>query len=327
MEYKVVGRTGISVSALCMGTMPFGTDADEQTSATMFRRARDAGINFFDCADIYGAGESERILGRLVADCRDDVVLTSKVFYPTGSDVNSRGLSRRHVLRAAEASLERLGTDRLDFYFVHSFDDLTAIEQTVQALDDLQAQGKILYPAVSNWAAWQIATALGISARESLARFELVQPMYSLVRRQAETEILPLALAEQMGVITYSPLGGGLLSGKYGVGRLPDHGRLVDNARYRDRYSLDSDYTTADRFAAFAADLGTAPATLAVAWAMGHEAVTAPIVGARNLAQLELALAAIDLRLTPEQRAAVSALAPAPAPATDRTEVLTHRWT
>jgi aryl-alcohol dehydrogenase-like predicted oxidoreductase len=325
MDYMTVGSTGVRVSPLCFGTMSFGTDADEHDSATMFHRVRDAGINFFDTADLYGGGVSEEILGKLIVDCRDEVIIASKVFYPTGADVNAQGLSRRHIVRAVEASLKRLGTEWIDFYFVHAFDEQTPIEQTLRALDDLQRQGKILYSAVSNWAAWQIATALGISVRESLARFELIQPMYNLVRRQAETEILPLATAENLGVITYSPLGAGLLTGKYSGDRRPRSGRLVDNARYVDRYSLDSDYTTADRFTTFAAEIDEKPATLAVAWAMSHPAVTAPIIGARNLTQLEDSLAALEVDMTSELRDKISALSPTPAPATDRTETLKQK--
>jgi aryl-alcohol dehydrogenase-like predicted oxidoreductase len=327
MQHRTVGSTGVQVSPLCFGTMSFGSEADEQTSADMFHRVRDAGINFFDTADVYGGGRSEEILGSLVAGIRDEVVIASKVFYPTGTDVNAQGLSRRHIVAAVEASLRRLGTDRLDFYFVHSFDPLTPIEQTLRALDDLVKQGKILYPAVSNWAAWQIATAQGISAREGLARFELIEPMYNLVRRQAEVEILPLAEAEKMGVITYSPLGGGLLTGKYGAERRPDGGRLVENARYADRYGLESDLQTADAFTALAAELDLAPATLAVAWTMAHPAVTAPIIGARNLTQLEGSLAALEVEMTPELRERISTLSATPAPATDRTETLKPTWT
>ena len=327
MDYLTAGSTGVQVSPLCFGTMSFGSEADENVSAQMFGRAREAGINFFDTADVYGQGAAEQILGKLVAGSRDEVVIASKVFYPTGSDVNASGLSRRHIVRAVEASLDRLGTDRIDFYFVHAFDERTPAEVTLRALDDLQRQGKILHPAVSNWAAWQMATALGISAREHLARFELIEPMYNLVRRQAEVEILPFAQAENLGVITYSPLGAGLLTGKYGTGQRPDSGRLVDNARYADRYGLDSDFSTADRFTAFARETGVKPATLAVAWAMSHPAVTAPIIGARNLAQLEDSLAATDVELTGELREKISALAPAPAPATDRTETLKPNWT
>lgn len=322
-----MGSTGVRVSPLCLGTMSFGTEADEQTSAQMFRRCRDAGVNFFDTADVYGAGRAEQILGGLIARCRDEVVITSKVFFPTGSDVNARGLSRRHILSAVDASLTRLGTDWIDFYFAHNFDPNTPMAETIEPMDHLRRQGKILYPAVSNWAAWQTSTPLGISERNHLARFELIQPMYNLVKRQAEVELLPLARAERMGVITYSPLGGGLLTGKYGAGRRPDSGRLVDDARYATRYGSETDAAVAERFTEFARQAGARPATLAVAWVMSHPDVTAPIIGARDLSQLEDSLAAADFAMTPELREQVSLLSPAPAPATDRTETLTGNWT
>ena len=326
MEYVTVGGTGVSVSPLCFGTMSFGSEADEATSAEMFARCRDAGINFFDTANGYGAGASETILGKLIAGSRDDLVITTKVFFPTGADVNAGGLSRRHIARAVEASLRRLGTEWLDFYFVHNFDERTPIEETLRALDDLRQQGKILYPAVSNWAAWQIATALGISAREQLARFELIQPMYNLVRRQAEVEILPLAQAANLGVISYSPLGGGLLTGKYGATKRPEAGRLIESQLYIDRYSDGSDFATAEAFTEFAAEAGVAPATLAVAWVMSHPGITAPIIGARNLTQLEGSLAALEREMTPELRAEISALSATPPPANDRTETLNPNW-
>ena len=167
MEYRIVGKTGIQVSSLCFGTMSFGGNADEATSKAMFNRCREAGINFFDTANVYSMGRSEEILGECIADCRDEIVLASKVFYPTGADINAKGLSRRHIMLEVENSLRRLKTDRLDFYFVHMFDDNTPMEETLRALDDLQVQGKILYPAVSNWAAWQIAKALGIEPRSN----------------------------------------------------------------------------------------------------------------------------------------------------------------
>ena len=172
MEYRTVGKTGIFVSNLCFGTMSFGGNADAETSKSMFKYCRDTGINFFDTADVYSGGRAEEILGECIAECRNEIVLTSKVFYPTGEGVNDKGLSRRHIINAAENSLRRLKTDRIEFYFVHAFDDNTPMEETLLALDLLQKQGKILYPAVSNWAAWQIAKALGISAKEQLARFE-----------------------------------------------------------------------------------------------------------------------------------------------------------
>jgi aryl-alcohol dehydrogenase-like predicted oxidoreductase len=320
MEYRTLGRTGVQVSRLCFGTMSFGGDADEATSAAMFRRCRDAGINFFDCADVYQAGRSEEILGRAMAGERDELVITTKVHFPMGPDVNQRGLSRRHITQAVAGSLRRLATDRIDLYFVHGFDALTPIDETLRALDDLVQQGKVLYLGVSNWAAWQIAKALGISAASGLARFECIQPMYSLVKRQAEVEILPLALSEQVGVISYSPLGSGLLSGKYGRAAQPERGRLIDNQMHRTRYSDPEYLDIAERFTAHAQARGVHPATLAVAWVMAHPAITAPIIGARNLAQLEGSLAALDMALTPAWRAEISALSPEPPPATDRNE-------
>lgn len=320
MEYRLVGRTGVRVSQLCFGTMSFGDTADEAESGRLFRRCLDAGINFFDTADVYSRGRSEEILGRLMAGVRDELVIASKVFGRMGEGVNAGGLSRRHIVRAVEDSLRRLGTDRLDFYFVHQFDAATPIEETLRALDHLVERGLVLYPAVSNWAAWQIAKALGISAKEQLARFELIQPMYNLVKRQAEVEILPLALSEGLGVAPYSPLGAGLLTGKYRRDARPERGRIVEDARYRVRYGDPGYLETAERFTAFAAERGFDPVTLAVAWAGSHPAVTAPIIGARDVAQLEPSLAAAGFEMTPELRAEIAALSPAPPPAHDRTE-------
>ncbi len=326
MNGVLLGSTGVEVSPLCFGTMSFGGDADEATSAAMYARVRDKGITFFDCANVYAGGKSEEILGRLISGSRDEVVITSKVAGQAGPGANDQGLSRRHIMLAVEASLRRLQTDRIDVYFVHQIDPRTPIDQTVRALDDLVSQGKILYPAVSNWAAWQIATALGISAREALARFEVIQPMYNLVKRQAEVEILPLARAEGMGVISYSPLGGGLLTGKYGTSSRPDSGRLVENERYADRYAKTSDYETAEAFTALAAEVGHSPASLAVAWVMANPAVTAPIIGARNLEQLDSSLAALDIDMTPELYDRITATSTTPPPANDRAEMQTGKW-
>ncbi len=320
MDYRTVGRTGVKVSNLCFGTMSFGDTADEPESAKMFERCLDTGINFFDTANVYARGRSEEILGRLMKGRRDELVVTSKVFGKMGEDVNARGLSRRHIVQAVEASLKRLQTDRLDFYFVHQFDADTPMEETLRALDTLVERGLILYPAVSNWAAWQIVKALGTAAREGLARFELVQPMYNLVKRQAEVEILPLARSETLGVIPYSPLGGGLLTGKYSTKGKPEQGRLVDNKMYTKRYGEDVYFEVAEKFTAYAEEKGVHPVTLAVAWVAAHPAVTAPIIGARNVAQLEPSLAAAGFDMTPEMRAEVSALSPEPPPAHDRSE-------
>ncbi|MEM7344649.1 MAG: aldo/keto reductase, partial [Chloroflexota bacterium] len=219
---------------------------------------------------------------------------------------------------------KRLNTDRLDLYFVHRFDDDTPVAETLRALDDLVRQGKILYPAVSNYAAWQVTKALGISAREGWARFECLQPMYNLAKRQAEVELLPMAQSENLGVIPYSPLGGGLLTGKYGIEKRPDSGRLLENDMYIHRYRENIVYEVAENFTAFANDHGYNPVSLAVAWVGSHPAVTAPIIGARSLTQLEGSLASVDIDMTPELRAQVSALSPTPPPATDRNEEVTE---
>jgi len=304
--------------------MSFGGEADEETSAAMFHRCREVGVNFFDCADVYQHGRAEEILGKLIAPCRDEVVLTSKVYFPMGAGVNARGATRYHILRAVEGSLKRLGTDRIDVYFIHRFDDFTPLEETLRTLDDLVTQGKILYPAASNFAAWQVAKALGISAKAGWAPFAVLQPMYNLVKRQAEVELLPMALSEGLGVIPYSPLGGGLLSGKYGVARRPEQGRLVSNTMYQTRYHEGWMTQVAEDFTAFAQARGYHPVSLAVAWVGGHPAVTAPIIGARNLTQLEDSLGALKVAMTPELRAEIGALSPEPPPATDRNEERTQ---
>jgi len=320
MQYRNLGRTGVKVSQLCFGTMSFGDIADEAESAKMFNRCRDIGINFFDCANVYAGGRSEEILGDLIADCRDELVITSKFASQAGKDINQRGSSRRHIQLAVEDSLRRLKTDRIDVYFAHHYDTNTPVEETLRALDDLVHQGKILYPAVSNWSAWQIMKAQGIAKYEGLARIECIQPMYNLVKRQAEVEILPLAANEEIGVIPYSPLGGGLLTGKYSPTEKPDSGRLVENHMYAKRYGVDDYYQTALDFTAHANENGYQPATLAVAWVMANPAITAPIIGARNLEQLEGSLAAVDVDMTPEWYAQISALSYTPPPANDRLE-------
>ncbi len=320
MNYKLLGKTGVQVSELCFGTMSFGGDADQEMSELLYRRTREAGINFYDCANTYSGGKAEELLGKFMAAERDQLVITSKVYFPTGSDVNQRGASRRNILLQVEKSLQRLGTDRIDVYFIHHFDELTPLEETARALDDLVKQGKILYPAVSNFAAWQIMKALGISEREHLAGFQIVQPMYNLVKRQAEVEILPMALSEGLGVIPYSPLGGGLLTGKYGAAPEGVSGRLVENKMYNTRFGEGWMFETAQKFAQFAQAGGYDPAALAVAWVAAHPAVTAPIIGARNVEQLQGSLMSVDIDMTAELYERISYLSPQPDLATDRSE-------
>lgn len=318
MKYEFLGRTGVRVSRLAMGTMGFGPD--READAAVFDACIGAGINVFDCADVYHGGESEVRLGELMAPLRDSLVITSKAYFPTGAGPNDRGTSRFHLVRAVESSLRRLGTDRIDVYFLHRFDDATAMDETLRAVEDLVRQGKILYPAVSNFAAWQAQRALGVAALHDWQPIVALQPMYNLVKRQAEVELLPMAQANDLAVFPYSPLGGGLLTGKYTTDLRPDVGRLVDNAMYGERYKQPSNYEIAGAFTALSGELGHHPVTLAIAWVASHPGVTAPLIGARDVSQLGPALAAADLDLDPEVRAAVSALSPTPPPATDRTE-------
>lgn len=320
MNYRLLGRTGVKVSQICLGTMTFGDQADEAESGRIFNRCREVGINFFDTANGYAGGRSEEILGRLIAPIRDDVVIASKAGFPQGEGVNKAGASRRHLRQQVEVSLKRLNTDYLDIYYIHRFDPDTPIDETVRALDDLVRQGKILYPAVSNWAAWQIEKALGIAEREGLSRYQLIQPMYNLVKRQAEVEILPLAQAEGLSVTPYSPLGGGLLSGKYSSTNKAEQGRLVQNKMYSVRYGDAYYFEVAEKFSDYAREKGYHPASLAVAWVMSHPGVTAPIIGARSVEQLEPSLASLDIPMTPEWRAEISAFSVEPPPPTDRSE-------
>jgi len=320
---RFLGRTGVKVSRIALGAMSFGGDADEATSGAIYRAARDAGINFVDTADVYNEGRSEEFLGRIFAASpgeRDQVVLATKAYFPMGRGDNDRGASRYHLVRAVEASLRRLQTDRVDLFYLHRFDDATDLESTLRAVEDLVRAGKILYPACSNYAAWQVAHALGIAARHHWAPLVAIQPMYNLVKRQVEVEILPMAHSLGIGVIPYSPTGGGLLTGKYGVERKPERGRLLDTKMYTVRYADPAFLAVADAFVALAAELGHSPVTLAAAWVASHPAVTSVLVGGRNALQLAPSFAANALELDAATRALISSLSPAPPPATDRNE-------
>ena len=317
MQHRLLGRTGVRVSRLCLGTMSFGGDADESESAKMYRACREAGINFFDCADQYNKGRSEQILGELTRGHRDELVITTKCYNPSGADINARGGSRRHMTRAVEASLKRLGTDRVEVLFLHQTDPHTPIEETLRGMEDLVRAGKVLYPGLSNHSAWMTQQAIDIQELRGWARLQLLQPMYNLVKRQAEVEILPMAAANGVGVIPYSPAGGGLLSGKYAE---QGSGRLTTNRMYTERYSEPWMHEVAAKFAGFCKERGMHPVSAAVAWVAAHPAVTAPIIGARNLAQLQASLDSLRIDMTPALRAEIGALSRTPPPATDRLE-------
>jgi aryl-alcohol dehydrogenase-like predicted oxidoreductase len=318
MNYRVLGRTGVQVSQLCFGTMSFGGDADQAGSAAMYRACRDAGINFFDSANNYNDGRSEEILGQLMRGEREDLVVATKCFTPVGKDLNARGGSRRHVARAVEASLRRLQTDRVEVLFLHQIDRITPLEETLRAFEDLVRAGKVLYPALSNHAAWQTQLALGVQERRGWAPLQVIQPMYNLVKRQAEVEILPMAQANGLGVMPYSPGGGGLLSGKYQDKEAK--GRIATSKMYSDRYGEAWMHEVAAKFAAFCMQRGLHAMSAAVAWVGAHPAVTAPIIGARNVEQLRASLDSVKLDMTPALRAEIAALSRTPPPATDRLE-------
>ena len=320
MITSFLGTTGVRVSRLALGTMSFGGEADEATAGAIFHAAREHGVTFFDTADVYTQGRSEEILGRLIRPCRDEIVLATKGYFATGGDANASGATRYHLVRAVEASLRRLGTDRIDLYYVHRFDDTTDLAETLRCLDDLVRQGKILYPACSNFAAWQVAHALGLCRQHGWAPLVAVQPMYSLVKRQAEVELLPMAQSLGLGVVPYSPTGGGLLTGKYGVDRRPTGARLTDNAMYQSRYADPALFAAAEQLSQLAQEAGEPAAKLAVAWVMGHPGVTSVLLGGRTTSQLEETLAAGAYQMPPELRARISTLWPEPPPATDRSE-------
>ena len=318
MKHKLLGRTGVQVSQLCYGTMSFGGDADEAASAEMFKAVRDAGINFFDTADQYSKGRSEEILGRLMRGAREDLVIATKCFNPTGPDVNAKGNSRRHLTRALEASLKRLQTDRVEILYLHMHDPLVPVDEAMRALEDAVRSGKVLYPAVSNWAAWQIQQALGVQEAHRWARLQAIQPMYNLVKRQAEVEILPMAQANGVSVFPYSPAGAGLLSGKYL--QKDSQGRLVTNKMYTARYGEPWMHEVAERFLAFCKQREMHPVSAAVAWVAAHPAVTAPIIGARSLQQLQASLDSLKIEMSPALWHEMAALSRTPPPATDRLE-------
>ncbi len=317
MNYRPLGRTGVQVSQLCFGTMSFGGDADEAASAEMFKAVRDVGINFFDTADQYSKGRSEEILGKLARGAREDLVIATKTFNPTGSDLNAKGNSRRHLTRALEASLKRLQTDRVEILYLHMHDPLVPVEEAMRALEDAVRAGKVLYPALSNWAAWQVQQALGVQELNRWARIQAIQPMYNLVKRQAEVEILPMAQANGVSVFPYSPAGAGLLSGKY---LQKEQGRLVTNKMYTARYGEPWMHEVAEKFVAYCKSRGMHPVSAAVAWVAAHPGVTAPIIGARSTQQLRASLDSLKIEMTPALWSELAALSRTPPPATDRLE-------
>lgn len=326
MRYNQLGRTGLFVSELCLGTMTFGeagaggqwgqiAKVDQEAADRLVERSLAAGINFFDTANVYSFGESEKILGQSLKNLgvrRQDVVIATKFHGVMGAGPNERGSSRGHIMDQVEQSLERLGTDHIDLYQVHGTDTVTPIDETLRALDDLVSRGLVRYVGVSNWQAWRIAKALGISERKDYARFETVQSYYSIAGRDLERDIVPMLTEEKLGLMVWSPLAGGLLSGKYGPGA-PGNGE----GRRASFNFPPVDEEKAWPIVAIMRDVARAHdatvASVALAWILARPFVMSIIIGASRMDQLEQNLAAADLRLTADELARLdeaSALTP-----------------
>jgi len=308
-----MGRTGLKVSEICLGTMTFGHQCDERTSFAILNQATAAGVTFIDTADAYPvpptpetAGRTEEIIGAWLKGKRDNFVLATKCRIRVGHGPNDEGLSRKHILKAAEASLRRLRTDYIDLYQAHSFDPETPQEETLRAFDDLVRQGKVRYVGCSNFAAWQLALALGLSDRLGLARYDCLQPRYNLLYRDIEAELLPLCRDQGLGVIAYNPLAGGFLSGKYrSPEELPLGTRFTlgkTGELYRERYWHQSQFQAVEQLQNFFAARGKALVTAAVAWVLAQPGITSAIIGASKPEQLEESLAAATFTLDEQER-------------------------
>jgi aryl-alcohol dehydrogenase-like predicted oxidoreductase len=306
---QLISPNGTPASRLTFGTMQFGGNADKTQSCAMYDAALAAGINHFDTAYVYTNGASEILLGQMVGDNRDDLVIATKAAYVGGS-------TRTNILEHFDVSRDRLQLDMVDLLYLHRFDDKTPLEETFEALAILQQSNKIRYIGVSNFAAWQVMKAQAVAEKLG-TRIDVIQPMYNLVKRQAEVEIMPMCTDQDIGIVPYSPLGGGLLTGKYARG---ETGRLTEDDRYAARYGQSWMHDAATAFSALADTLSVAPSTLAVAWAAHHPSRPNPIVSARNLEQLIPSLAAMNYDIDSKLYDKITALTPTPAPATDRLE-------
>lgn len=309
MKHHLTSPDGTPASRLAFGTMQFGGRADAAASQAMFDASIDAGITHFDTAFMYTGGQSETLLGGFVQAQRDRLLIATKVGYDGGA-------TRRNMVETFDTSRKRLGMDMVDVLYLHRFDPDTDLHESMECFADLKSAGKIRYIGVSNFAAWQVVKAIGVAAKFDLT-VDILQPMYNLVKRQAEVEILPMCADMDVACAPYSPLGGGLLTGKYTSG---GSGRLKEDDRYAARYGLDWMHQAATDLAAVADELGVAPATLAVAWAAAHPMGPTPIISARSVEQLAPSLAALNFDMTPALYARLAALSPTPPPATDRNE-------
>jgi aryl-alcohol dehydrogenase (NADP+) len=308
MEYVNLGRSGLKVSKLCLGTLTFGDRGwrdwlmDEEASRPIIRHALEAGINYIDTADMYSSGVTEEFVGRALADFarRDEVVVTSKLWYPIGEGPNARGLSRKHVMDAIDGTLRRLGMDYVDVYMIHRYDPETPIEETLDALDAVVRAGKARYLGASSMFAWQFARMLAAQDARGLSRFIVMQNHYNLIYREEEREMIPLCLAEGVGLTPWSPIARGYLAGNRHRQGGGDTKRAREDDYAQSLYFQDADFAVADRNVEVAHKLGVKPAQLALAWLWHKPGVVAPVLGVSRQEQLDDGLAAMDIDLTPE---------------------------
>ena len=313
MDYVRLGTTGLKVSRLCLGTMTYGTPTwrpwvlDEAASRPFYKQAIEHGINFFDTADMYSHGVSEEVLGRAIKELarRDEVVVATKVFYPVTDHPNSRGLSRKQIMAAIDGSLKRLGMDYVDLYQIHRNDEHTPIEETLEALHDVVKAGKALYLGASSMYAWQFANMLAAQRLHGWTRFVSMQNHYNLVYREEEREMFPLCAAEGIGVIPWSPLARGFLAGNRKRGARDASLREQHDGYGHSLYYADCDYEVADRVVEVARQKGVLPIQVALSWVANRPGVTAPIISATKIAQLDQLVAGLGVRLTDEERKAV----------------------
>lgn len=315
MDYLPLGDTGLLVSRICLGTMTFGNEADEASSQAIMARAFELGVNFFDAAHNYNKGLTDEIIGRWMGTRRSEILLTSKVYFPAGGGRNDQGLSRRNIVQSVERSLKRLQTDHIDLLYLHHWDASTHLDHTLGAIEDLVSAGKVHAVGVSNFAAWQAMKCISAAERRGRLRISVMQPMYSLVKRQVEVELLPLAAHEGLAVVPYNTMAAGLLTGKYLSGGT---GRLHEADMYRQRYENPAYEDVTRRFVEHATAHGQSPAALAVAWVLANPLVTSALLGARNVAQWDDTMQCLEYRLSAEARAAITALSIEPPQATDR---------
>ncbi|HVF10040.1 MAG TPA: aldo/keto reductase [Abditibacteriaceae bacterium] len=309
MEYRSLGRTGAQVSPLCLGCMNFGWGADEGDSIKIIDRAIDAGINFLDTADVYGQGASETIVGKALREKRDAVFLATKVHGKMGDRPNDQGNSRLHIMRGCEDSLRRLGTDHIDLYQIHRPQGSVPIDETLRALDDLIRQGKVRYIGTSTYGAWQLVESLWQSEKLGLNRFVCEQPPYNLLDRRIERELLPFAQTYGFGVIPWSPLAGGMLSGKYKRGKKGPAGSRYESGKFRSGEPVPkAAWAVIEGAEKMAQEKDCTVDAFALAWTLAHPAITSPIIGPRTMEQLEANLKAVEVEVTEEDRKRVDEL-------------------